>query len=353
MTVIIIPCFTYYYETEPLERIRILTYEFILKNIDRYAADVVCFVGRNCGFETHTEMRGNKELRFINTADYDPMYGDGRIEFNTFAAVNTMSSGDKLILADLDLIVYDPAYFTEIFSDLDKYDVVSTLDTHATMPTYRKFNDRPANGWINDDHRDLSYRLEIMRPTPYRDGKSRFAHFTFACSYDFFKSVTNTPATMDDFTRLVATKFPNARIKEIISHRNTVGIRSSNPDPESLDTGGFSLSGDGNDDVRCTEESFAKIKAFHIGAFSHIPISVLHLLGLRQNSIMDSGDIVLMPFYICWAITMMDRVYDDATKARYLALFDTALKKYNIGLDTPYFKRYHQLFKSYYRTHLL
>lgn len=290
MNVLIIPFISY--ASNP--KINNILVDYHLSKIEKMPVDEIYFSGTRMGFKNETVNINGKKLHYL---DNSAAWHQENVEF----AVKRLSDQDKFIITDSDCLIYDYSLFNEIFSWLDEYDIVSNLDGGTRiMPTYGW--DRDYDLSKEDPYRNLMYNIPLMRPKEFRSGRTRFAATLFGCSTNFYRKY-NFPKpssefeSMEQFSRNVAEKYPDVKVKELLDFRNSLFIQKNYngqqtqpislgdllnlPDvKESYDK--FIHEVIGGDDRRCVNELFIQSKYYHIRNIGGIFTAVRKVID-REN----------------------------------------------------------------------
>lgn len=355
MNAVIIPCFDYS-GYDPIGKM-LLPYN--QQKLSQYPScvDTIIFVGKDMGFETHNETVNGKQIRYIATSS-------SMFEQNVLTAINSLSSGDKFALKDMDMMIYDYSFYTDIFtSDLQTHTVASILDgnTHI-IPTYESASDKPA---VDDPVLDLVYKIPSFAPSATRRGQTRFAHWTFATSYDYFKSMVTDAEflykpmePMEYLARNIAQRDPNVSIKVYPNYKNGPWCWT-HPSTWATSTGDPSeISFDNpynGDDVDCTNTAFSSSKYFHISSFGNVLSQITKIQGhtTDDNTPFADQNHRLILNYVCWGVVLIQKTYDVATANAYIALLNAELNRIGIDYNDVFFQNYLSTFNTFYRTNLL
>ena len=344
MKAIIIPFHNYNITGDDLFGKLLLSY--VQRNLERYnAADVIYLVGNERMFQSKVEQYGKTRVEYISTEC-------GSFNDNFLAGVDRLKSGDKFILMDSDLMVYDFTLIDDLFRDLETYDLINCVDTGTRrQPTYDKFEDKSTA--IQDGDRNLPYNLWIMRPTEFRRGRTRFTHWIFACDYDFFKKHSDdfndgNYEAFEPFTRSIAKNDPYARIKELPEIRNNILIHEDNTTPT------ININ---SDDIRNTDELVKNSKYYHIRNFG--------ALAQASSSFINFGKFMHSPFaernyweimrITAWNVVILEKVLSKDACDKYKNLINKVFSELKIqdDLNSEKFINYYREFQQYHRTWLL
>jgi len=338
MTALIIPFHEYNSFNPELGRLLV---KFVERNISKYNADVIYFVGRRMGFDNSIKTINNRQVHYVDKEC-------GLFQHNVLTIIKKLSSGDKFILMDSDFMIYDYSLIDDIWLDLDEYDIVNCLDNGTKIkPTYGSLIDLTPD-YVFNDYTDLPYKLEIMKPTEYRAGYSRFAHWIFGCSYDFFmKHADNFDSQelepMEIFTRNIATLTPNAKIKELLEIRSSLFALVE----------GRICSAPNSNDSRCTEEAMRESKYYHIRNFGSLAYQIGFLNGA---SAYGTSPFVECNFQetiriVAWNLIILDIL---GLKDKYITDINRVMDNCRIpNINSDYFIKYFAQFKEYHRVSLL
>ena len=347
MKVIIIPFHNYNtVGNDPLGRMLL---SFVQRNLGRYNADVIYLVGNRKMFQildNKVEYYGKTKVEYVVTPN-------GNFNENFWVGVNKLNDGDQFILIDSDLMIYDFTLIDDLFRDLEIYDLINCVDNGTRVkPTYETLQEIPTAD-VNDE-RNLPYKLQIMRPTEYRYGRTRFTHWLFACNYDFFKRHSanfndGNYEAFEPFTRNIAQNEPYARIKELPEIRNNILIH------EGSDLVTVHLN---SDDIRNTDELVKSSKYYHVRNFGSMAqaVSQLQLETIKfSHSPFAEKNYWEMMRIIAWNFVVMEKIWSVDVCNNYRNLINRILAELNISdnLDSEKFNNYYKKFKEYHRTWLL
>jgi hypothetical protein len=355
MNAVIIPCFDY----NIYDSVGRMLLPYNQQKLAQYPScvDTIIFAGNNMGFDTHTETVAGKQIRYIATQS-------SMFEKNVLEAINSLSSGDKFVLKDMDMLIYDYSFYTDIFTnDLQTHNVVSILDgnTHI-IPTYDSIADKPA---VDDPVLDLAYKIPAFAPSEAHRGYTRVAHWTFATSYDYFKSMVTDAEfvykpmePMEYIARNIAQRDPNVAIKVYPNYKNAPWCLT-HPSTWITSVGNVNDIGFDNpyngDNTDCTNEAFATSKYFHISSFGNVLSQIAKIQGhtTSENTPFADQNHPLILNYVCWGIVLLNKVYDPTTANSYIALLNVELNRIGIDYNDSFFQTYLQQFNTFYRTNLL
>lgn len=322
---------------------------WVQRNLHKYDADVIYLVGKKDVIESNkVEYIDKKRVEYIST---DTLH----FHDNFLTAVNKLSPGDKFILLDSDTVIYDYSLITDLFNDLDYYDIINCPDFSVRVhPTYQTILDK-MNGYVEDEYRNLAYKIPGFLPNEYRTGFARFTHWIFACKFDFFKKHSHNFGNQDfepfeQFTRNVAKNEPNFKFKELLQFRNCIYIDEDKFEPyQSPEC----------DDKRCTLEDFQSAKYYHIRSFGVTATQVAETHKIKNNL---NGSINFienshreMIRNIAWNYFIINKVANVDTINKSISEMNELIeiKNYKTTIDSEKFKNYYKLFCEYHRTHLL
>lgn len=337
MNVIIIPFAEYTHKNNLLDRMLL---DYTLDNIHKINADQVVICQSKTDIDAHIEEINGQQVRFLENCN------EGHQE-NVERGINTLSSGDKFIVMDSDVVIYDSTVFTDIFTDLNYYDIVGNLDGGTQIhPKHVLFED-----WQHADMGDpenLIYRIPIMRPTANRGMKTRFAATLFGCSYDFYMSYYKNQhnispvESMEVFSRNVAELLPTVRVKEMYDYRNSVTISHTNEITTYRNS----------DDLRIDEKTFHAAKYYHIRNFGETIRGIYNFFCGRifaPQMIGNQSDGLRL---LSWFQIILEKIcVRHPEYAIYMKNINALLNNYNI--DLAFYQSHLSLTKQYHRTHLL
>lgn len=360
MNVLIIP-FISYNQGEKLNNILV---DYHLSRLNEMPVDEVYFSGKWMNFKNETLIINNKKVHFLDVSNG---WHQENIEF----VINLLSDEDKFIITDSDCLIYDYSIFSDIFSWLDEYDIVSNLDGGTRiLPTWsRKENYDPSK---EDSYLNLMYNIPIMRPNDFRSGKTRFAATLFGCKLKFYKqyNVSNPEQkyeSMEQFSRNVAERCPNVKVKELLDIRNSLYIShkyngeqiSGKPLSYTLNLPNANKYYDDiihettfGDDTRCTNDVFSQSKYYHIRNFGGVFTAVKKVIN-NENvpTCFDSNDNESIRL-LSWLQIILEKLSTYKENYKECLSYSTdILKYYNIPVD--FFEEFLKRTKKFHRTEML
>jgi hypothetical protein len=335
MNTIIIP-FVNYNSTD--KKIGEILHNYILSRIHKFPVDNFIFIGTRMDFENETRVFNGKTIKYIG----DKNRGSSHQQ-NIEDAINTLNDDDKFIVTDSDLMIYDYSVFTQIFNDLDEYDIVSNLDTGTRiLPTYTcKEHEDIAE---KDDFRNFMYSLSIMRPNQIRRGKTRFAATLFGCSKSFFnKNIDDNLdphlESMEAFSRNVAKNFPNVKVKELLDPRFNLIIEDNK----------YLKKFANHDDDRCDENTTKTHPYYHVRNFGE---SISTIQKYQNNQIHIDPNPWESQRLLAWFTIVLEKLIKiDLTYLHYTSYVERIRE--DSGVSKELFDNYMIQFKEFYRTDLL
>lgn len=346
MNVLIYLLHNYYPYTKEVFEIATLQYKYIESNLEKYKVDKIIFAGLNYNFNSKFKKFNDTTIEYINLPNVSY---NKNVEF----LINSLNENDKFILIDSDVMIYDYNFFDGIFDDLNFYDIITCLDNSTQIkPTYFNINDTKDHDKTDD--RNLIYNLSIMCPNEFRDGRTRFTHFPFACSKLFYKKYSNNCdndnyEAFEIFSRNIAINAPNTKVKELTNYRNSITLTSEYQIYKSINT----------DDQRSTFENFNNSKYYHIANLGSVSYNIGRII---TNFISDGYILRGTPFeeknvtestrLLAWFSILLEKVtIHDSSYEKYKSYIYKILVILNI--DKEHFDFYLKEFKIFHRTHLL
>lgn len=334
MNALIVPFIKYSYSGHKSDRILI---DYLLINVHRIPVDCIIFCVSRFDIATHDTVINGKQIRFVNS-------GYVCHQSNIEVGIATLQTGDKFVVMDSDCVIYDYSIFSDIFNDLDTYDIVSNLDGGTTfVPTHVEFRDSHLADL--SDPINLMYRIPIMYPTAERGPRSRFAATLFGCTYDFYTKHNQVAhytslESMESFSRTVATLTPNVIVKELLDFRNSIWVDGS----------GELLIQRVSDDSRTDGARFDASKYYHIRNFGGSisaadPANTSEITTISQN--LYEGLRLLS-----WFTIIVRKVSESLPDYSICSdVVETLLERHNI--PNRLYQSHLSLTDRYHRTHLL
>lgn len=346
MNVLIYLLHNYYPYAKEVFEIATIQYKYIEFNLEKYKVDKIIFAGLDYNFDSKFKKINNTTIEYINLPNV--LYNK-KLEF----LINSLNENDRFIVIDSDVMIYDYNFFNDIFDHLNYYDIITCLDDKTQIkPNYYNLNDtKDCN--ITDDINAI-YKLQIMRPNEFRDGRTRFTHFPFACSKFFYKKYSENCTddkfeAFEIFSRNIAKYVPNAKIKELVNYKNSITLTHAYEIYKSINT----------DDKRSTFENFNNSKYYHIANLGSVSYNIGRII---TNFISDGYILRGTPFeeknimestrLLAWFSILLEKVITyDSSYEKYKSYIYKILKILNI--NEQHFDCYLKEFKIFHRTHLL
>ena len=333
MNVIIIP-FVGYSSID--KKIGEMLHDYVLSRLHNFPVNKLYFSGTRMSFKNETKVINGKTIVYTDSID---SWHQKNIE----DTIDLLNPGDKFIILDSDLMIYDYSIFTQIFNDLNEYDIVSNLDTGTRiLPTYILKQDE--NTAEQDPVRNYMYNLPIMRPNNLRRGRTRFAATLFGCSKSFYDKnrdgVLNPHLeSMEQFSRNVVKNFPNVKVKEILDPRYNFVIEKNEYLYQFINF----------DDERCDLEMTQKHPFYHVRNFGE-SVKTIHKYKNNENYV-DHNPCETQRLLAWFTIVLEKLIIIDSTYSEYYSYVDRIRK--DSGVSKELFDNYIVKFKEFYRTDLL
>lgn len=264
---------------------------------------------------------------------------------NLQIAISRLADDDKFIIMDSDLMIYDYSIFSDMFNDLDQYDIISNIDSGCTItPTY--FHIWQKDKFPDDPHRNFMYTSPIFAPSEIHGGRGRFAATLFGCTKKFWMKYCgeNTQyvncESMEIFSRNVIKNYPEVKFKELLDYRFNLWIMlEKNSIDKYMNT----------DDIRCDESVTRSGKYYHIRNFGETVKTIEYFKTNRQFIYYNKQESQRL---LAWFTIVLEKLIQiDSTYSVYTSYIDKIRSDTDVSKE--FFDEYLIQFKEFHRTNLL
>lgn len=343
MKYIIVPFISYNLSDQRIGR---MLHEFWLSRLDKFPVDNFIFVGDHMDFKTQVVNIKNKTVHYINTQN------EGSHQNNIHKALNKLNDNDKFIILDSDLMIYDHNFISNIFEDLNEYDIVSNIDGGCKIQITPE-SDQAKHDLGDDPYRNFTLSLPIFNFNEYRNSRCRFAATIFGCKKSFWEkhqdySSQIMPETSEEsyesmelFSRKVIEISPNVKVKELLDYRFNFVYTIDNKVFDKYPN---------TDDTRCTEEATRNASYYHIRNFGETP----KIIGQYQrNEKRDGRDKREVLRLTAWFIVVYEKLLENDNSFGDYSDYINKIITDHCKITSQEFNDYLSRFKEFHRTNLL